>query len=185
MDENYFWEIIKKSNSQNEKTEYPEMLVKELKKLKPQQIVEFYQNYIFFHEKADIGDVWAAGMLLNGGHGSDDGFKYFRNWLIAQGRTVYEQALINPDSLASLNVELDAEGRPYAEWESFGYAADYAYEELTKKNLFDDAEQSDMIFSLQERLLEKKAWNWQDYNDEVIAKKLPDLWKKYGKFAKS
>jgi hypothetical protein len=46
-------------------------------------------------------DLWGAAYLLNGGC-SDDGFEYLRGWLIAQGRTVFERALGDPDVLADL-----------------------------------------------------------------------------------
>lgn len=38
------------------------------------------------------GDLWAAAYLINGG-ASDDGFEYFRGWLITQGREVFERAV--------------------------------------------------------------------------------------------
>ena len=44
---------------------------------------------------------------MNGG-GSDDGFEYFQGWLIAHGRSVFEAALLDPDSLADIVPE-DAE----------------------------------------------------------------------------
>ncbi|MEU0885330.1 DUF4240 domain-containing protein [Lentzea sp. NPDC005914] len=45
--------------------------------------------------------LWAAAYLINGGC-SDDGFDYFRGWLLLQGREVFEAALADPDSLAAL-----------------------------------------------------------------------------------
>ncbi len=45
--------------------------------------------------------LWAAAYLVNGGC-SDDGFDYFRGWLIAQGQEVFEAVLADPDSLAEL-----------------------------------------------------------------------------------
>ncbi|MEV4139673.1 DUF4240 domain-containing protein [Dactylosporangium sp. NPDC049742] len=45
-------------------------------------------------------DLWAAAYLINGG-ASDDGFDYFRGWLIGQGRETFERALADPDSLAT------------------------------------------------------------------------------------
>jgi hypothetical protein len=58
---------------------------------------------------------------MNGGC-SDDGFRYFRDWLISEGRTVFEAAVASADSLAQLpRVEL-------AELESFGYVALELYE---------------------------------------------------------
>ncbi|MEV0897151.1 DUF4240 domain-containing protein [Actinoplanes sp. NPDC049802] len=46
-------------------------------------------------------DLWGAAYLINGGC-SDDGFEYFRGWLIAQGRDVFERAVADPDTLADV-----------------------------------------------------------------------------------
>ncbi|EEP71216.1 hypothetical protein MCAG_01543 [Micromonospora sp. ATCC 39149] len=46
-------------------------------------------------------DLWGAAYLINGG-ASDDGFEYFRGWLITQGRQVFARAVADPDSLAEL-----------------------------------------------------------------------------------
>ncbi|MFF2960732.1 DUF4240 domain-containing protein [Streptomyces sp. NPDC057963] len=45
--------------------------------------------------------LWAAAYTINGGC-SDDGFDYFRGWLIAQGREVFERVVADPDTLAEL-----------------------------------------------------------------------------------
>jgi uncharacterized protein DUF4240 len=47
--------------------------------------------------------LWAAAYVINGGC-SDDGFDYFRGWLITQGREAFEQVVADPDSLADLPV---------------------------------------------------------------------------------
>lgn len=47
--------------------------------------------------------LWAAAYIANGGC-SDDGFDYFRGWLIAQGREVFERAVADPDALAELPI---------------------------------------------------------------------------------
>jgi Protein of unknown function (DUF4240) len=46
-------------------------------------------------------DLWGAAYVANGGV-SDDGFEYFRQWLISKGRKTFEQVLANPDSLAEI-----------------------------------------------------------------------------------
>ncbi|MBQ1028178.1 DUF4240 domain-containing protein [Micromonospora sp. C95] len=46
-------------------------------------------------------DLWGAAYLINGG-ASDDGFEYFRGWLMTQGREVFARAVADPDSLADL-----------------------------------------------------------------------------------
>jgi hypothetical protein len=45
--------------------------------------------------------LWAAAYLVNDGC-SDDGFDYFRGWLVTQGRTAFEQAMADPQALADL-----------------------------------------------------------------------------------
>lgn len=47
--------------------------------------------------------LWAAAYVINGGC-SDDGFDYFRGWLIVQGHGVYERVVADPDTLADLPV---------------------------------------------------------------------------------
>ncbi|BFO18593.1 hypothetical protein SHKM778_49810 [Streptomyces sp. KM77-8] len=47
--------------------------------------------------------LWAAAYVINGGC-SDDGFDYFRGWLIAQGREAFERVTADPDALAELPV---------------------------------------------------------------------------------
>ncbi|SFF01514.1 Protein of unknown function [Actinacidiphila alni] len=56
--------------------------------------------------------LWAAAYTINGGC-SDDGFDYFRGWLIAQGRDVFERVTADPDTLA----DLPAVRAAAAEWE--------------------------------------------------------------------
>ncbi len=51
--------------------------------------------------------LWAAAYTVNGGC-SDDGFDYFRGWLIGQGREVFERVVADPDALAELPVIKDA-----------------------------------------------------------------------------
>lgn len=57
---------------------------------------------------------------MNGGC-SDDGFKYFRDWLISEGQEVYESAVAEPDSLVSFAK------RDYFELEHYGYSALHAF----------------------------------------------------------
>lgn len=76
------------------------------------------------------GDLWAAAYIINGGC-SDDWFEYFRSWLVAQGETVYTNALRAPETLQ------DA-ARPGAECEPLLRVADAAYDPATGQELSDD-----------------------------------------------
>jgi len=51
------------------------------------------------HFDAYTWDLWVVAWLCAGGLCSDDGFEYFRWWLISRGRQLYERAVSDPDSL--------------------------------------------------------------------------------------
>jgi Protein of unknown function (DUF4240) len=53
-------------------------------------------------------DLWGAAYVVHGGV-SDDGFDYFRRWLISQGAAVYAHVLVRPDDLADV---LPIAGKP-------------------------------------------------------------------------
>lgn len=176
MDENKFWSIIEASKGVGGESAHAERLEWHLHRLPADQIEAFDRFYRQFHDKANSGPVWAAGMLLNHGHASDDGFEYFRNWLIAQGRSTYEKALADPDSLVAVPVQMNSHG-PEAEWERYGYATVEAYERLTGKSLPERSDKQDGENGV--------SFDWQEYTDEVLSKRLPNLWKKYGEFKKA
>ncbi len=83
-----------------------QQLVTRLTELGPAAAVEFQLVYDTLNREAYRWDLWAAAYLMRGGC-SDDGFDYFRGWLIAQGRPVWERAVADPDSLADAGVDPD------------------------------------------------------------------------------
>jgi hypothetical protein len=74
---------------------------------------------------------------------SDDGFDYFRGWLIVQGYEVFDQGVTDPDALASLAVICSAAAhRAYLECESALYIPAQAYNAATGEALPADAHAS-------------------------------------------
>jgi hypothetical protein len=110
--------------------------------------------------------LWAAAYLINGGC-SDDGFEYFRCWLIAQGRQVFEQSRAAPDSLAELPVIGPPRiGRPPIECEDMLYIAQQGYFAATGEQLPREAATT--------RLPElQDDWNFDDRAE--MARRLPRL----------
>lgn len=83
--------------------------------------------------------LWAAASLINGGSG-DDGFEYFRGWLIVQGREVFAQSVADPDSLADLPViRPPTPDRPSIECEQTLYIPMRAYRAAFGEELPADA----------------------------------------------
>lgn len=117
MNHDKFWKIIAAANLPKiaDTENWPAELESTLLKLDPEEIVAW--NHIFDEcvRAAATIDLMAACCLINTGAG-DDGFYYFRCWLVGMGRSVYEAAIINPDSLAD-HVKpgrYDAEAEIYA-----------------------------------------------------------------------
>src|SRR5437868_368255 len=98
MDETRFWKIIDRVR-RSEDDPY-EAMHAALSRLSADEIAAFAALYNARIDEAELTNLWGAAYLINGGC-SDDGFHYFRVWLVSQGRKVYEAALANPDSLAS------------------------------------------------------------------------------------
>ena len=89
-----FWEHIEKTRRKDPDA-HVERLIARLAKLPPNKIIEFAHRWNELHRASYNWNLWGAAYLINGGC-SDDGFDYFRDWLLLQGRKVYEGALKNP-----------------------------------------------------------------------------------------
>ena len=129
MDDSAFWEIIEGAKSGSSSSyDRPQALHAALQKLPPDEIQGFHETYIAKVDTAYTWSLWGAAYVMNGGC-SDDCFDYFRDWLISEGQSVYEAALENPESLASI------EGAEEFELEEFRYVADEVYETKTGRRM--------------------------------------------------
>ncbi|HWG46276.1 MAG TPA: DUF4240 domain-containing protein [Gemmataceae bacterium] len=127
MDQKSFWEVIAAAcrSDPSAVDKWDETLTKELACLQPDDILEFDRIFDELADRAYRRDLWGVASMVNGG-ASDDGFYYFRCWLVGMGQRVYEAALTDPDSLADVVIppEQDAEAEIYA-------AAQRAWEKVT------------------------------------------------------
>lgn len=109
--------------------------------------------------------LWGAAYLMNGGC-SDDGFLYWRCWLLAQGRDVYESAMNDPDSLATAAIR-------------FGDEGEYELEDLIEifQEAMDEASiENDALDQMED---DPKGPKW-DVEDEAQSRwRLPALWRRY------
>lgn len=122
MTEDDFWTIVGQVRDDDFQATL-DRLAAGLARLSDRDLLEFIDVFHAVRRRAYLWDLWAAGYLIQGGM-SDDGFTYFRNWVIAHGRDVFERALINPDTLADLA------------WneEAMDLAESYAYVALDEMN---------------------------------------------------
>ncbi|MEU6393947.1 DUF4240 domain-containing protein [Streptomyces sp. NPDC046939] len=107
MNKEQFWQLIEAARSQASNANDGEVVAREATSLlasRPvEEIIEAEQVFWGLMVDSYSNPLWAAAYLANGGC-SDDGFDYFRGWLIAQGREVFERVVADPDALAELPV---------------------------------------------------------------------------------
>lgn len=170
MDETEFWEIIDATREAagGDPEDHADLLVERLTQLDPDGVADFARHFENRFNRAYRWDVWGAADIMLGG-ASDDAFDYFRCWLIAQGRHVFEGTLHDADALASLIERFDPEIDGDAE--DLGYAADEAYEALTGVRLPD--------LGLPEPAPEPEG-GYFDFEDAAgMAERFPKLWDRF------
>ncbi len=137
MDTSQFWQLIERSKAESggDCDRQVEALTSILLALPAKEIEEFDRLFDHFQDQAYRNDLWAAAYIMNGGC-SDDGFEYFRSWLIGQGATTYTTALRDPETLVAVCTP-HSPADPYFmyECESLAYAPLEAYEQKTGQEM--------------------------------------------------
>jgi hypothetical protein len=174
MPPDYFWALIEKTLTfKNNQAKQADALRQALVALPPADIEAFDIAFRTETIRAYSWDLWGAAYVIHGG-ASDDGFHYFCSWLIAQGRTIFEQALADPDSLADL-IPKDARevGVFGLEFEEFAYVAADAWRKVTGKD--------DRNFAKGGPVFPEKPTGTPFEEDEAyLAKRYPKLWARFG-----
>lgn len=202
MDKNEFWQII--DTARKAAGSWQDMyipLLEALSMMEPEDIIHWQQILNEYEELSMKTKLWAAASAMRGGC-SDDGFDYFRGWLIAQGKDVFLKALAEPDSLADHKaVQIFArevrrlEYTPLkgykndASFEKILYIASYAYENRTgnKMDFYDrqdanplsDKEKAEISAEITYAAdIDVKWFEWeasQDEEDQTIQKLVPRI----------
>ncbi|GAE90185.1 DUF4240 domain-containing protein [Acetivibrio straminisolvens] len=168
MNDNKFWELIddSKRKSKGDPEKQIEFLVSNIAELPEQEIYEFDKIFYKYYVASYTSELWAAAYIINGGC-SDDGFDYFRGWLISQGKEVYENALKEPESLAEVISEDEAGN---IDFEDILYVSFDAYKLKTGKDDFYD--------KVQRTECPEIELTWSE-NEEVLEEMFPKLVKKF------
>jgi len=173
VDPRQFWQLIERSKaaSEGDCARQADALRMLLLELPATDILAFDRLFEQYVDQAYRNDLWAAAYIIQGGC-SDDGFEYFRRWLIGQGEAVYTAALRDPESLLSVVTShigdaafLRYEGAAFLrfECELLGNAAVYAYEQKTASEMpHPPRPQAELI--------------GEDWDDEDLPAMFPRLW---------
>jgi hypothetical protein len=129
IDEAAFWHLIEqaKAESGGAGERQVELLVSRLAERPVADMLTFRDWIWHFKDIAYTNELWVAAYIIGGGC-SDDGFTDFRAGLIAQGKTIFEAALRDPETLAEVLPEGD-EGR----LERMNYVVSLAHEKKFDK----------------------------------------------------
>src|SRR5437588_12176207 len=102
MDRSAFWRLIEaaKQESNGKVEQEVDELYQMLLVLPAAEIAEFHNHFWELMDQSYTWDLWAAAYIILGGC-SDDAFDYFRGWLIAQGESVFENAMKDPETLVT------------------------------------------------------------------------------------
>ncbi len=172
LDEEKFWQIVSASleNSPNEEKQ-EEKLIDEIANLSPKEMIGFRLRTDKLLYDSYNAEMWCAGYIMNGGC-SDDGFEYFRNWVISRGKKTYYEAKENPDSL----IKEVSDDKDEYEFESFWYVALEAFNRKTGKNLYDYID--DEAFKTREGNYPPFEFNWEEDKPETMKAICPQLFAK-------
>lgn len=135
MTKDDFWKLIEKSKQlvgNGDCYEQAGVVQSLLEECSSADIEDFDKLYDEMRLASYDRQLWAAAYIINGGC-SDDGFEYFRGWLISRGREVFEKALQDPGSLVAEISNSDEE----LECEDMLYVARNAYENKTGNEMPD------------------------------------------------
>lgn len=188
MDKNEFWELIQTSYQDADwvSDKQIELLVKKLAEYTQEEIIKFGKIYEIYAEESNVKKLWAAAYIMNNGC-SEDCFKYFRGWLISRGKEPYLNGLMDPDSIADLDMPYEDD---YYENQNMLYVSEDSF----KKKLAAD-EDNDVYFSRMkdyeldseeiENIVSEIAFSddinadWDENNEESLRTLLPNVYDKF------
>jgi hypothetical protein len=128
-----FWRILAAADGS------ADSVTRALARLPIPRIARFHRTLVEQCDRAFRWELWqAADIVFDPWGASDDGFLYFRLWLIGQGHGTYARALLRPDSLAdNLTIQRFAAGErgneTFPHLEELLYSGQAAYDLVLEK----------------------------------------------------
>lgn len=173
LDEETYWTIIEKSLKETKNQEDQELfLTSTLEQLSPKEMIGFRLRTDKLLFDSYTSNLWCANFVISNGK-ADEGFDYFRCWLISRGKEAYYKTMENPDYLVNL---VENEPKIY-DFEGFWYVAVEAFKNMTNKDLqayidYENFKTTDENYPLLE-------FNWNVDDPKTMEKVCPVLFKKF------
>lgn len=137
------------------------LLGRELRGLPAEEVKSFSDHFDDALDAAYSWDLWAAAYIIGGGC-SDDAFSDFCATLLSRGRSDFESALADPESLADTDIDEDS-----GFYEGYQYVADEVYEEMTGR-------------TPKRSKPHPESPSGVDFDEETVGERYPRLAKKHG-----
>jgi hypothetical protein len=134
------------------------------------EIISFEMTFRALLNNAYTWDLWGAAYVIHGGC-SDDGFEYFRRWLVSRGQKVYDAAMADPENLAQIDLLPGPDG--VLEFEGIYYVAMSVFKE--KGGEGDVREYSEI-----EAGMDGSEPAGEPFSEEDLAQRYPKLWQRFG-----
>jgi Protein of unknown function (DUF4240) len=175
MAEDRFWALIDQTVVESkDQGRQLEALRTVLRQLTAAEIEAFELAFQAAQARAYTWDlVYACKLMSVSGLCSDDGFEYFQRWLISRGRTVFETAVADPDSLADAQSN-QADG--LFDFEDFAYVAAGVWSEKTGINPWKDPKGR---FPYTGAPPSGMPAGHEVTDDRELAKRFPKLWARF------
>lgn len=173
LDEESYWKIIENSLKETTTQEDQELFITStLEKLSPKEMIGFRLRTDKLMFDSYTSNLWCANYIVSNG-AVDDGFDYFRCWLISRGKDAYYKTQGNPDYLVNL---VGNEPHTY-DFEGFWYVANNAFKNLTNKEVenyidYENFKTTDENYPILE-------FNWNVDDPKTMEKVCPVLFKKF------
>ena len=168
MEEDRFWAIIANSKSAaSSESELLDQLYQRLDQLPLSDVVAFNLRSNLLMAASYTSELWCAAYIMNRGCG-DDGFEYFRSWLISQGRDIYTAAVESADSLVE---QLDDRVEEYG-FEGFLYIPYQVFTDKTQADLLDYQDSKDLKYV-------EFEFNWEEDDPASMKKICPRLYEHF------
>jgi hypothetical protein len=177
MEEDKYWPLIEDSlintRPNVEHEELNDYILQRLESMPTEKVLEFYLRTCQLVDALYTSELWCAANIMNLGWCSDDGFEYFRLWIIGRGEKTYNNAKINPDSLADELVY----GRTIYWNERFSYLPAEALRNTGRGDLYELLR--DVNFESSEDVNDKSdiTFNWSTEHPKTMKAICPKLFK--------
>ncbi|WP_079405590.1 DUF4240 domain-containing protein [Streptomyces sp. 3211] len=168
MDKQTFWKLIETARADAEPQGVASRAAQLLTDNPEAEIAAAQQVLWDLLAESYRAPLWAAAYVINGGC-SDDGFDYFRGWLLTQGQETFETALADPDSLAAHPAVREAAAQGLELWDESALSIAWtAYGAGTGRELPADS------FTISYPALDP-SWDFDFDDSEEMAARLPRL----------